>query len=702
MQTKPRKSPNRGALVLTAPWVELASECACRFFLSAVLAAGQILEGYSPFALGYVAASGPGAGGFFALLGACLGYLLTKPMADAFRYLATAILVYAVAFAFFDLKLYTTRYFMPSCAAFMGALTGFVYLAEQGWATASVICFATEIGLIFCAARFFTIATLDKASSSQQRMAALFTLGAVAVSLQAVPLPFSLHLGAVFAGAVILWAGNFLDHFSTTAAALALGLCLDLSAGGGAVYAAAFGLGGLLCAAGAKWGRPLGVLSFLAGNLSVTLWSFAVTKSFLPFWNGVLGCCLYLAVPLSTLEKLRKRLPAELTAPPVETPVKAAAPEEIPLTGIDALQDRLRRQGAAFRALHDQLSSDLTAMPEPKTDGFALFQRCAQRVCQGCVFRTTCWTREVSATEKSLRPAVDGMEKRGRSDPADFPAGFAARCSRLNELVNGVNQEYTAELTRRRYHLRLLEARRALCRQYERIARFLGESALSLEPKAVPAMSAPTLSALAGVAAGKRPGQSVSGDAGGWFRDDEGVLWVVLCDGMGSGADAARDSRFAYKLLEQFLSAGIGPEVALATVCGALGLRWECTGSFTTIDLLQLDLHTGEGAVYKLGAAPTYLRRDGVLSRITSSTLPAGLQQGSVPDVSRFRLRPGDLAVLVSDGVTDGSEDGWVREQIRAFQGDSPKDLAGALLTHDNPATDDRTAIVLLIEGTQV
>ena len=93
MQTKPRKSPNRGALVLTAPWVELASECACRFFLSAVLAAGQILEGYSPFALGYVAASGPGAGGFFALLGACLGYLLTKPLADAFRYLATAILV---------------------------------------------------------------------------------------------------------------------------------------------------------------------------------------------------------------------------------------------------------------------------------------------------------------------------------------------------------------------------------------------------------------------------------------------------------------------------------------------------------------------------------------------------------------------------------------------------------------------------------
>ena len=142
--------------------------------------------------------------------------------------------------------------------------------------------------------------------------------------------------------------------------------------------------------------------------------------------------------------------------------------------------------------------------------------------------------------------------------------------------------------------------------------------------------------------------------------------------------------------------------MALATVSGALGLRWECTGGFTTIDLLQLDLKTGEGAVYKLGAGPTYLRRDGVISRVTSSTLPAGLQQGAAPDVSRFRLRPGDLAVLVSDGVTDGSEDEWVRQQIRAFQGDSPKDLAGALLQHDQMVSDDRTAIVLLMEGTQV
>lgn len=622
MKTKGRRrAPSRPVepgkrLVLGAPWVALASECATRFLLCAVLAAGEILGGYSPFALGFVAASGPGAGGFFALLGAGVGYLLSKPLADAFRYLATAILIYAVAFAFYDLKLYATRFFMPLSAAFLTGLTGFVYLAEAGWQAAGVVCFATELLLVGLSARFFTLAGRQEASPEGRRLAALLTMGALAISLQAVPLPFSLSLGGILSAAAVLWCGRYADPFSCAAAALGLGLCLDLAGGGGIVYAAALGLGGLLCAAGARWGRHMQVVALLAGMLSVTLWNYAAAGTFLPFWDGVLGCCVYLALPLRWLDRLGRMLPQGEAGPPAVAvlPRREAPPQReraqagAAAAGVEALQQRLRRQGTAFRTLYEQLSADLDRAQagEPKPDTLALFQRAGQRVCQGCVFHSTCWKRELAATQKALRPAAEGMERRGRADPADFPVGFAARCSRLNELVNAVNQEYAGELTRRRYRLRLQEARRALCRQYERMARLLGESALSLEEPAVPAMgaAATTLSALAGVAAGRRPGQSVSGDAGGWFRDDAGVLWVVLCDGMGSGAEAARDSRFAYRLLEQFLSAGIGPEVSLATVGSALGLRWECTGGFTTIDLLQLDLKSGEGAVYKLGGRP--------------------------------------------------------------------------------------------------
>lgn len=733
MKTTPRRSAparlDRGkdrALVLRAPWVALASECATRFLLSAVLAAGQILGEWSPFALGYVAAAGAGAGGFSALLGACLGYLLTQNLADAFRYLATAILIYAVAFAFYDLKLYAARWFMPLCAAFLAGLTGFVYLAEAGWQPEGVVCFATELLLAALSTRLFVLTGAagreqagEGAPPAQRRLAGLLTLGALAISLQTVPLPFSLSLGGILSVAAVLWCGRYAGAFAGGAAALALGLCLDLAAGGGTAWAAALGLGGLLGVAGGRWGRHLQVAALLAGMLSVTLWDYAASGSFLPFWDGVLGCCLYLASPLSWLERLAALAPqggelassgpaaaAAFSSPPPARPRHGAreAPAAGVSAGVEAVQRRLRRQGTAFRALGEQLSADLDRAAErtDQGDSLALFRRAGERVCPGCVFRTSCWKRERAATEKALRPAAEGMEKRGRADPGDFPVGFAARCSRLNELVNAVNQEYAGEQTRRRYRRKLGQARRALCRQYQDTARLLGESALALEEPAVPAMGRATLSALAGVAALRRPGQSVSGDAGGWFKDEDGVLWVALCDGMGSGSEAARDSRFAYRLLEQFLTAGIGPEVALATVSGALALRWETTGSFTTIDLLRLDLRSGEGTVYKLGAGPTYLRRDGVVSRLASTTLPAGLQEGAGPDVGRFRLGPGDLAVLVSDGVTDGSGDDWARELVRAFQGDSPKELAAALLDHQEEVSDDRTAIVLLMEGNQV
>lgn len=206
--------------------------------------------------------------------------------------------------------------------------------------------------------------------------------------------------------------------------------------------------------------------------------------------------------------------------------------------------------------------------------------------------------------------------------------------------------------------------------------------------------------AVAGVAALSRDGQPVSGDGGSWFRDREGMLWVVLCDGMGSGPGAARQSRLALRLLEDFLKAGIGPELSLGTLAGALALRGESELGFTTIDLLGFDLFSGQGKSYKLGAAPTYLRQRGRVKKLSGSALPAGLDFGQEngPDVRSFQLGREDLAVMVSDGVSDGEEDDWLWQTIRDFRGKSPKELAAQVLERSSGGRDDRTVIVLQLK----
>ena len=192
----------------------------------------------------------------------------------------------------------------------------------------------------------------------------------------------------------------------------------------------------------------------------------------------------------------------------------------------------------------------------------------------------------------------------------------------------------------------------------------------------------------------------ISGDTGAWFKHDDGALYVLLCDGMGSGRLAQRESALAVRLLEQFLKAGVRPENALQTISAALALRGEEEIGFTTVDLLRVDLFTGEAAVYKYGAAPTYVKKGTGVSRLTGTSLPAGLAggEGGAPDVSQLRLEAGDWVLLVTDGVTGGGPDQWVRDQMTAFSGGSPRELAEALLEESQRqvgAADDRTALVI-------
>lgn len=222
------------------------------------------------------------------------------------------------------------------------------------------------------------------------------------------------------------------------------------------------------------------------------------------------------------------------------------------------------------------------------------------------------------------------------------------------------------------------------------------------EPDLIRLRQKEPLMAVAAVAAADREGQTVSGDSGAWFKDEAGRLNVVLCDGMGSGAEARTDSECALSLLEKFLRAGLTPDEALATVGEALALRGEESGGFTTVDLLQLDLFTGRGAVYKLGAAPTYLSRGGKVERLDGGSLPAGVTHGAGEhDCFPLKLEAGDWVVMVSDGVSSGQEDGWLRAVLAGTEGKTPRLLADALLQESGRREgrgDDRTVMVLKVE----
>lgn len=215
-------------------------------------------------------------------------------------------------------------------------------------------------------------------------------------------------------------------------------------------------------------------------------------------------------------------------------------------------------------------------------------------------------------------------------------------------------------------------------------------------------LEAEPLAVSVGIAALKKRGERVSGDKGSYFKTDAGVLCVILSDGMGTGDEAARDSAQVVTILEKFLRSGADGGAAMKVLNSALLLRDGENWGFATVDLMCIDLFTGETCFYKYGAAPSYVCSSGAVRRIRGETLAAGLSLGggSAPDVVRMKLSPGSTAVIASDGVIADEDDEWVRTLLLRA-GEDMKTLAKATLREAERlygSGDDMTVVTVRVE----
>ena len=121
---------------------------------------------------------------------------------------------------------------------------------------------------------------------------------------------------------------------------------------------------------------------------------------------------------------------------------------------------------------------------------------------------------------------------------------------------------------------------------------------------------------------------------------------------MGNGVSARQESYAALALMVESLRAGYTRAQALDVV-NALMLM--CTGRemYATMDLCMIDLHTGETAFEKLGACPSYVVRDGEVRTIGADTLPVGVLPEVESHSLRMTLRPGDVVILLTDGIAE-------------------------------------------------
>ena len=374
---------------------------------------------------------------------------------------------------------------------------------------------------------------------------------------------------------------------------------------------------------------------------------------------------------------------------------ETAIPKRKAVREPDGLRQRLRLSAEALRSLCESF-----AVPPPKKEEnpAVIFDRAAEVVCRGCALRDVCWSKEYVSTFNAFNDATPALLERGRAEPSDFAVHFASRCIHFPQLLTAINTEVTALLLRRQYRRQLERERERSRGQYAQLGELVAQAMAAADT--APAATGQELLHQAAMAAIPKEGQRICGDSVTWFRTGN-MVYLLLSDGMGSGREAQRESQMTLRLTEQFLKAGIAAESALKTLNAALNIRSDDQGSFTTIDLLAVDLAGRQAALYKYGAAPTYIKRQGSVRRLTGSALPAGLQDaGAAPWSVSFPLEENLFLLMISDGVADSGDDQWLQDLLAGWQGEDPNVLVSLVLreaAQRRQGSDDCSAMCLYL-----
>lgn len=629
----------------------------------AALAGGFLLAGISvlgrpvPVAIGLTAALPFGVPAVCTYIGSALGYLAFWGMDRAIAPAAAGFLTLAGLCLFTDLVPKDRAWFLPWAAAVLYGLIGLLSLLGNGFPLGDTAFLLGQMALLgLCGCRF--AAALEGSRGDRLFLGLCALAGTCAIRL-----PGNVPLGLLLAAGVsFLAAGGSRSLLLAAASGLALDITWQSGASMTAILAFSALLTGQLDRLG-RWARAgLYLLCLLAG---MVLTGGGESPALLGALGGV---GLALCVPPAVLK-------------PYQQDANTLSATRI--QAVEQVGDVLLRVGQTLGR---------TRLEHLHTQSAAVFDRAAEQACRGCSRWYVCWQSRATDTYLCLSKAASGILRRGRAERPDLPPEFIARCADVEGFLSAVNAALDDQLLRRQYQSRLAESRMVVAAQYCTAARLL-QRAAEPEPEAavVPAFT-PEL----GYRAQGVRGGEITGDHGACFTAGE-WYYVLLCDGMGTGEEASRESITAIGILRDLICAGLEAQDALETLNGVYILRGD--GVFSTIDLLQVSLVTGEGYLLKWGAAPSYLKRADRVEKLGRQTLPPGLGDGSRAQCLSVNLSGGELLVLVSDGADSPR----IQRQLDAWLEAPAKELAAQIVASWDEAEDqdDRTAAVVRLRPVQ-
>ena len=192
-----------------------------------------------------------------------------------------------------------------------------------------------------------------------------------------------------------------------------------------------------------------------------------------------------------------------------------------------------------------------------------------------------------------------------------------------------------------------------------------------------------------------------SGDNFSCINLDNGQTLLSISDGMGSGDKANWESSQVVELIEEFSQCGYSEELTLTLINNLFMSKGDMSPA--TVDMSIIDKHSGVCDIVKSGAATTYVKREGWVEAIKSTSLPIGVIGNVDVETTKKKLYDGDFVIMVSDGILESvneeEKDKVISNIILGAKAKKPKELAFEILNkvcekNGNLINDDMTVLV--------
>lgn len=178
------------------------------------------------------------------------------------------------------------------------------------------------------------------------------------------------------------------------------------------------------------------------------------------------------------------------------------------------------------------------------------------------------------------------------------------------------------------------------------------------------------------------------------FETDDGKFYMLLSDGMGTGAPAALCSALSVEVMQSLIKEGMDFPHALGITNTAMMLN-SADEALATVDMACIDLSTGRADFYKAGAAATLVRHGRRVLKLNRIALPIGILGEAEYSHASATLSRDDIILMSSDGVWVTDEVS-IAKQLSYFKGEDMDTLSKRIADiafEKGTVTDDITVI---------